>query len=164
MDVPYSDDDSVDDYLLDNEFVASYERQSLLCHSTGDIRTLCKGQEVTRSTARANTLDLTETEEIWGELEDDASVFVPPSAVKHASPVSTIRRVHSGGDGGFRDRTAMSRGEREEVRVESSRGPMPASQRMEPTSPSRFKFWAQEPLVGWWRWQWWRRRPKDDTL
>lgn len=167
MDMANSDDGSLDDRLEDSESVASHERQSLLRHSTGDMRTHCKGQDKNGSMTRARTLNVTEAEEIWGELEDDASVFVPPSAVGHASPVSTLGRVQSDGDAGVRNSTTMPRAESGRIRVQNKRVSMPAPHRTEPESSSRSERRdprSQEPLMGWWRWQWWRQRPKDDAL
>lgn len=167
MNMAPNDDGSLDEPLVDSESVASHERQSLLRRSTGESRVHSKGQDKTGSTTRAGILDVTEAEEIWGELQDDASVFLPPSAGGHASPTKTFGRVYSDGEDGTRDSTALARSKRGRIRAEQRRGSMPAPYRTEPESSSRPKLRdprSQKPLMNWWRWQWWRRRSKDDTL
>ena len=146
--------------------MASHERQGLLRHSIGDMRTR-KVQGERGSTGRARKLDITEAEEIWGELEDGAGIFVPPSAVGHDSPGGTIEREYSGGNGGLRDSTTMSRVKSEGIRIGERRTSMPRPHRPEPGSSRRSKLpnlRMQKPSIGWWTWQWWRRRPKDGAL
>lgn len=167
MNTAPNDAGSLDEPLVDSESVASHERQSLLRHSTGDSRILSQGQDKTGSTTRAGIRDVTEAEEIWGELEDDAGVFLPPSAVGHASPTKMFGGVYSDGEGGIRDSTALARSKRGRIRAEQRRGSMPAPYRTEPESSSRPKFRdsrSQKPPMNWWRWQWWRRRSEDGTL
>jgi len=167
MDVPNHDDGSLDDRLVDDGPLASHERQSLLRHSNKDMRTLCKGQDGTGSATCARTPDVTETEEIWGELEDDAKAFVPPSALRLASPISTFEGGESDSNGGSRDSAAISRAKRAHIRGKRRRLSMLSPHLTEPQSSGRSKLKSQrsqDPPVRWWRWQWWRRRSKDEAL
>lgn len=164
--VANGDDGSLDDRAVDIGSLASHERQSLLRHSHGDAHTLRKGQNETGSATCIRTPNLTEAE-IWAELEDDPNAFIPPSALQLASPISTFEEGHSGGNGGFRDSEAISRAKRGSIHVKQRMWSMSSPRLTGPESAGRSKLTSQrsqDPPVSWWRWQWWRRRSKDEPV
>lgn len=161
VDVANSDDGSRDDRIVDDQSLSSHERQSLLPNYNGDIHVSRKGQDQTGSPTCAGISNVTEAEEIWGELEDGASTFVPPSALQLRSPITTIESVHSDGNGGIGNSAASLRAKKGNVRVEQRKLSMPSPHLTGPESSARSKLKdqrSQESPAGWWRWQWWRRR------
>lgn len=167
MDVVNGDDGSLDDRLVDDEPLASHERQSLLRQSNADMRILRNGRDGAGSATCARTPDVTEAEEIWGELEDDADAFVQPSALPLTSPVSTFDSGDFDGNGGFRDSASIPRAKRANIRVKRRSLSMLSPRLRGPESSDRSKLKSQrsqDPPVGWWRWRWWRRRSKDEAL
>lgn len=161
------DDGLLDDHVVDDESLASHERQSLLRHANDDVRNIRKGQDETGSATCKRTPVLTEAEEIWEELEDDANAFVPPSALQHSSPISTFEEGHSGGNSRIRDSAVISRAKRGSINVKQRRWSVQSPRLTGPESASRSKLTSQrsqDPPLVWWRWQWWRRRSKDEPL
>ncbi|KAI9880760.1 MAG: hypothetical protein M1830_000649 [Pleopsidium flavum] len=159
-------DNAQDGHLVDEESaLANYERLSLLRHSNGDPRIPTKRHSDFLRSIRSTTQGIVEADEIWGELEDDTTVFVRPVSNGASSDTGMLGKVRSSEDDGAHESTALLRAENGRTYRERRRmsAPLPQlavwrSSRRSNASDSR----THLAPVGWWNWQWWTRPLRNE--
>lgn len=157
-----NDQSSQDSHMVDEESTpVSDEQQSLLHDGNGDVR-IDKGDPHVR---RSETQCVAEAEEIWGELEDDAAVFLPPSRHHRAYTTNASGKAYWDEDINGDETTALLRAKTGRSHISRRRMSAPIPPLAVPRMPSRSVASAsrsQEALMGRWTWHWWRRPPKGE--
>lgn len=161
-----ADDNAQDGHLVDEESaLASHERHSLLRQGNGDPRILTERHSDILRSMCSRTRGMVEADEIWGELEDGATVFVPPLSNGRSSATGMPGKVHLNEDDGAHEATALLRAKTGRSYMERRRMSAPLPQLAVWRSPKRSKTSdsrVQKAPVGWRKWQWWKRPPKDE--
>ncbi|KAH0543181.1 hypothetical protein FGG08_002442 [Glutinoglossum americanum] len=155
-----SEDDEDGDYKSDEEIAIGGERQALL---QGDTLTPTTKYDKLLSATRLQRRGMTEADEIWGELEDDATRYPSSLPRRSASGISTTSRLRrSEGDATHETtsllRSVTSRSNRSRhKRLGSSHFRRPSREQSPQTgAPKDTK--PQSALGGWWRMEWWKGR------
>lgn len=150
---------------LANSKESSFQDNRIL--SPDDPRTPTTRNDHLLSITRLRRKGITESEEIWEELEDDALADLSPSSRRRSSAWSNTSRLYFQGDPmdeNINESTALlarsttGRSYRDRRRRRS----MPVSEIQERERGRRSTL-SQEPLGSWWKMgNWWRARERRD--
>ncbi|KAI9786449.1 MAG: hypothetical protein M1839_006909 [Geoglossum umbratile] len=158
----FVDDTSEDDedgyYRSDEEIGVSGERQPLL---QGDALSPTTKHDKLLNATWLQRHGMTEADEIWGELEDDATRYSAPLPRRSTSGLSTTSRLRRSEDDVTHENTSLLRsthGNRNRrKRLGSSHFRKTSGGQTPQASPSK-DVKPQSALGGWWRLEWWKGR------
>ncbi|KAI9768964.1 MAG: hypothetical protein M1840_004560 [Geoglossum simile] len=158
-------EDGGDDYYGSDEEIGIGERQPLL---QGDARSPTTKYDKVLSATRLQRHGMTEVDEIWGELEDDATRYSASLPRRSTSGLSTASRLRRSEDDAahetaslFRSMTTHGNRNRRKRLISSHFRKPSGEQSTQVIAP-------QSALGGWWRLEWWKGRkrrtpvPSDD--
>jgi hypothetical protein len=161
-----SEDDEDGNYRSDEEIGIGGEREALLQE---DALTPTTKYDKLLSATRLQRRGMTEADEIWGELEDDATRYPAPLPRRSISGISTISKLRRSEDDPPHETTSLlrsvtSRSNRSRrkrlwsshVRRSSEDQPPQIGTPRDTTKP-------QSALGGWWRMEWWKKGRKRRT-
>jgi magnesium transporter len=165
-----SEDSGDDYYRSDEEIGIGGERQPLL---QGDAHSPTTKYDRLLSATRLQRHGMTEVDEIWGELEDDATRYPASLPRRSTSGLSTASRFRRTEDDAthetpslFRSTTIPGNRNRRK-RLVSLHFRKPSGEQSPPVIPPKDTR-PQSALGGWWRLEWWKGRkgrtsvPSDD--
>ncbi len=93
----------------DDSILGGDEHQSLLHHSAGDVCHVGDRRVVSYSASRPITSRSSEAAEIWGELDDDATILPSPLSAENLPLHTPSKVVHQGHAGRKLDITAIGK-------------------------------------------------------
>jgi magnesium transporter len=155
-----SEDDGDGNYRSDEEIAIGGERQALL---QGDALTPTTKYDRLLSATRLQRRGMTEADEIWGELEDDATRYPGPLPRRSISGISTVSRLRRSDDDATHETTSelrpvTSRSNRSRRKRPGSSHFRKPSEEQSPQIGTPKVTKSQSALGGWWRMEWWKRR------
>jgi len=156
-----ANEDSGDDYYgSDEEIGIGGERQPLL---QGDAYSPTAKYDKLLGATQLQRHRMTEVDEIWGELEDDATRFSASLPRRSISGLSTASRPRRSEDDATRETASLfgsttARGNRNRrKRLASLQFRKPSREQSPQVVPPK-DTQPQSALGGWWRLEWWKGR------
>ncbi|KAH0563046.1 hypothetical protein GP486_002392 [Trichoglossum hirsutum] len=161
-----SEDDEDIDYGSDEERGIGGEGEALL---QKDALTPTTKYDKLLSATRLQRRGMTEADEIWGELEDNAARYPAPLPRRSISGISTLSRPRRNEDDPPHETTSLlrsvtgrsSRSRRKRIGSLHVRRP---SEEQPPQRGSPKDTKPQSALGGWWRMEWWKGRKGRTTV